>query len=151
MNEIIQFYSVNDEYGEFSNFAKYPIKLDGKNWPSTEHYFQAQKFQDAAYQQKIRKTSTPLQAAILGRDRRQKLRCDWESTKISVMRNALWAKFTQHEELKELLLSTNDARLVEHAENDSFWGDGGNGKGKNWLGRLLMEVRKQLAIDNRGL
>ena len=42
----INFYSVNDEYGEFSNFAAFPIKLKGKHWPTSEHYFQAQKFLD---------------------------------------------------------------------------------------------------------
>jgi predicted NAD-dependent protein-ADP-ribosyltransferase YbiA (DUF1768 family) len=42
--EIIRFYSVGDEYGEFSNFAPYPITLGGKRWPTSEHYFQAQKF-----------------------------------------------------------------------------------------------------------
>ena len=45
----VRFYSVGDEYGVFSNFALYPIKLDGETWPTTEHYFQAQKFADAAY------------------------------------------------------------------------------------------------------
>ena len=51
MNEI-KFYSTQDEFGEFSNFAYFPIKLDGKLWHTTEHYFQAQKFIDQAYQEK---------------------------------------------------------------------------------------------------
>ena len=80
-------------------------------------------------------------AAQLGRDRKQKLRKDWESVKIGVMRTALFAKFSQHLDIQELLLSTGDCKIVEHTENDSFWGDGGNGKGKNMLGKLLMQVR----------
>ena len=44
MENVIKFYSVRDEYGEFSNFAAYSIKLKGKTWPTTEHYFQAMKF-----------------------------------------------------------------------------------------------------------
>jgi ribA/ribD-fused uncharacterized protein len=85
-----------------------------------------------------------MQAARLGRDRKQKLRRDWESVKVGVMRVAVVAKFIQHEELRTLLLGTGDAKLVEHTENDSYWGDGGDGSGKNMLGRILMEVREQL-------
>jgi ribA/ribD-fused uncharacterized protein len=85
-----------------------------------------------------------MQAARLGRDRKQKLRLDWESVKVGVMRRAVLAKFTQHEELWALLLSTGEARIVEHTENDDYWGDGGDGSGKNMLGRILVEVREQL-------
>jgi N-glycosidase YbiA len=42
--ERIHFYRVNDRYGEFSNFAPCPIELNGRHWPTSEHYFQAQKF-----------------------------------------------------------------------------------------------------------
>ncbi len=139
--EVIKFYIVNDEYGEFSNFALFPIKLDEKIWPTTEHYFQAQKFLDKTYQEKIRRAKTPMLAAILGRDRKQKIRKDWESVKNNVMKKALIAKFTQHQQLKELLLFTNDAKLIEHTENDNYWGDGGDGKGKNMLGNTLMQIR----------
>ncbi|PVU56329.1 swarming motility protein YbiA [Enterobacter sp. HN503E2II] len=64
-----------------------------------------------------------------------------------MMRKALRAKFEQHAELRALLLATAHAKLVEHTENDAYWGDGGNGKGKNRLGYLLMELREQLAIE----
>ena len=147
----IRFYSTGDEYGEFSNFAEYPIRVDGERWPTTEHYFQAQKFEDLAYRRKIRSSSSPMEAARLGRDRRMKLRRDWESVKVSVMETALRAKFTQHDDLRALLLSTGDAQLIEHTENDAYWGDGGNGRGKNMLGQLLMRLRtslRHLAVDS---
>lgn len=141
---IINFYSVSDEFGEFSNFAVFPIKLQGKRWPTSEHYFQAQKFQNSAHQEEIRKAKTPMIAARLGRDRKKKLRRDWESVKDHVMRAAVTAKFSQHEELRVMLLATGEAKLVEHTANDSYWGDGGDGSGKNMLGRILMEVREKL-------
>ena len=140
----IHFYSVGDEFGEFSNFALYAISLDGERWPTSEHYFQAQKFADEAYRQKVRKANSPMLAARLGRDRKQTLRRDWESVKVRVMRAAVLAKFTQHADLCALLLSTGDAKLVEHTQNDDYWGDGGDGTGKNMLGRLLMQVRETL-------
>jgi len=43
-----RFCSVTGEYGELSNFAHYPITLKGKRRPTSEHYFQAQKFVDRA-------------------------------------------------------------------------------------------------------
>lgn len=144
MADVIQFYSTADEFGEFSNFAGYSIQLQGKTWPTSEHFFQAQKFAGEPDEEEIRWANSPMLAARMGRDRNRPLRRDWESVKVAIMREAVLAKFTQHPELRELLLSTGDARLVEHTSNDDYWGDGGNGTGKNKLGQILMEVREQL-------
>lgn len=145
----IRFYSVGAEYGEFSNFAPYPITLKGKRWPTSEHYFQAQKFASSRDQEEIRAANTPMLAASWGRDRKRKLRRDWERVKVAVMREAVEAKFRQHDELRALLLDTGDATLVEHTENDDFWGDGGDGSGRNELGRILMAVRDRLRQDGQ--
>src|SRR6187397_1298724 len=105
----INFYSAGDEYGCFSNFSRHPIALDGKRWPTSEHYFQAQKFLDPKRREQIRRSSKPAQAASLGRDRRTPLRRDWESIKVDVMRKAVAAKFEQHPVLAALLLATGDS------------------------------------------
>ncbi|MBZ4395421.1 NADAR family protein [Myxococcus sp. AS-1-15] len=144
MSEVIRFYSVTDAHGWCSNFAPYPIKLGGRTWPTSEHYFQARKFESPEDQESLRQARTPMLAARMGRDRKRKLRRDWESIKVSVMREAVRAKFTQHEDLARLLLDTGDARLVEHTDQDGYWGDGGDGSGKNMLGRILMEIREEL-------
>ena len=140
----VHFYAVAEAYGELSNFALYPLRIRGKTWPTTEHFFQAQKFESDEDREEIRKANSPMLAARMGRDRKRKLRSDWESVKVSIMREALDAKFTQHAELRELLLGTGDALLVEHTENDDFWGDGGDGSGRNELGALLTNVRESL-------
>jgi ribA/ribD-fused uncharacterized protein len=140
----IRFYHVQEEYGCFSNFARYPIKLKGKMWPTSEHYFQAQKFVGTKHEEAIRLIESPMAAAEMGRNRKKPLRSDWEAVKDDIMREAVFAKFTQHSELREILLSTGEARLVEHTVNDSYWGDGGDCQGKNMLGRILMEVRDKL-------
>jgi len=118
----INFYSVNDDFGEFSNFAPYPVFIGNLVWPTSEHYFQAQKFVDSDYRERIRSVESPMEAAKLGRSRKKKLRTDWESVKDDVMRVALEAKFTQHEDLTELLLSTEFSLIVEHTKNDRYWG-----------------------------
>jgi ribA/ribD-fused uncharacterized protein len=144
MKRVIHFYGVSDAYGEFSNFAAFPIRMRGKVWPTTEHYLQAQKFAGTDHEEAIRQTPSPMIAARMGRTRKKPLRRDWEAVKDDVMREAVRAKFTQHAELSALLLATGDADLVEHTARDSYWGDGGDGSGKNVLGRILMEVRDEL-------
>ena len=141
---VIKFYSTKEEYGCFSNFAAYPINLKGKVWPTSEHYFQAQKFAGSEHEEAIRKEKSPMIAARMGRDRKKRLRPDWEAVKDSIMREAVLAKFTQHPELKEILLSTGNAMLIEHTKNDSYWADGGDGSGLNMLGKILMSVREEL-------
>ncbi len=137
----IRFYRVNDPYGVFSNFAPFPIRLGGRKWPTTEHSFQAQKFPAGEHQEAIRNEPSPMIAARMGRDRKRPLRSDWETVKDSVMREAVLAKLCQHDEVRALLFSTGEARLVEHTENDAYWADGGDGSGRNRLGEILMELR----------
>ncbi|WP_230658542.1 NADAR family protein [Psychrobacter sp. I-STPA10] len=147
MTDKIEFYSETGDYGEFSNFARFAIQLKGKTWATVEHYFQAQKFAGTAYESQIQKATSPMKAAEMGRSRKIKMRRNWDNIKVNVMLEALRAKFSQHSELKELLLSTGDKILVEHTENDSYWGDGGDGSGKNRLGKLLMKVREELSTE----
>ena len=141
----LYFYSVREKYGEFSNFSKHGIKLDGEFWATTEHYFQAMKFEDASYIEQVRLASTPKRAAELGRSRAQPLRKDWEAVKEEVMLRALRKKFESHPELTKLLLSTGDSEIVENAPGDFYWGCGKDGSGKNRLGILLMQVRQELS------
>jgi ribA/ribD-fused uncharacterized protein len=143
-NAVIHFYSVGDEHGCFSNFAPYPIRLKGKTWPTSEHYFQAQKYAGTAHEEAVRQSKSPMVAARMGRSRKRPLRRDWEAVKVAVMREAVRAKFTQHDDLREVLLATGEALIVEHTDNDDYWGDGGDGRGKNMLGKILREVREEL-------
>lgn len=149
MGEPIRFYRQDDPYGEFSNFSPHPVVLKGKVWPTSEHYFQAQKFADTAHEEPIRLAPSPTKAAKMGRDRSRPLRSDWEQVKEDIMRAALSAKFTQHPDLKAKLLATGAAEIIEHTQNDHYWGDGGDGTGKNRLGALLMELRSTLLIDSK--
>lgn len=141
---VIKFYSVDQPYGEFSNFSLHAIKVDGVKYPTVEHFFQSQKFKGKEQESKIIKAKTPMKAAELGRSRRSKMVNNWDRKKENVMFRGVLAKFEQHPDLRELLLKTGDSKLVEHTENDNYWGDGGNGKGSNKLGGILMKVRKVL-------
>ena len=142
----ILFYNRDEPYYEFTNFYAAPIVLDGKTWPTTEHYFQAQKFIGTSYPEVIRNFDRPRQAFDLSRNPTVSRwrRSDWEEIKINTMKKALLAKFTQHKDLRQLLLHTGDNMLIEHTPYDKFWGDGGDGSGQNHLGLLLMEIRYDL-------
>ena len=149
MKKTINFYGRKMTHFEFSNFYRAPIDIDGKKWKTSEHYYQAMKFKgDDIHVEAVRLAPTPMDAANMGRDRNRPLRETWDEEKDGVMYDALVCKFTQHENLKKILLDTDDAILVEHTLNDSYWGDGGDGSGMNMLGKLLMVVRDDI---NKGL
>jgi ribA/ribD-fused uncharacterized protein len=81
----IYFYGADEvPYGCFSNFSPHAFDLDGYWWPTSEHFFQAQKFVGTRHADLIRRARTPLRAAELGRDRSKPMRRDWERVKDDV-------------------------------------------------------------------
>lgn len=140
----LDFYSTHDPYGEFSNFANYPVFVDGQWWATSEHYYQAHKYDQADLIEWVRSAPTAMEAALRGRDSRKPKRVDWEERKDVFMEKAVRDKFTRYPELKELLLSTGDAKIFEHTKNDCYWADCGDRSGKNKLGLLLEKIRGEL-------
>jgi ribA/ribD-fused uncharacterized protein len=140
----IRFFSKSDTYREFSNFAPFPIELDGKRWPTSEHFYQAQKFADRELQKRIRAADKPIIAKNLADKHRDKIRPDWDAVKDDVMYRAVRCKFETHAELRELLRATGDEEIVEAAPNDYYWGVGSNGTGQNKLGLIIERIRREL-------
>eukprot|EP01080_Neovahlkampfia_damariscottae_P006951 gene6951-11113_t len=133
----------NDKFIIFTNFTDHQISIENKTWATSEHYFQAKKYEGTKYEEIVRNAKTPSEAKSLGNSRQLPLRKDWEEVKEDFMFKAILAKFTQHEDLKQILLETNDLYLNEKAP-DSYWGDGMNGSGLNRLGYVLMKVRDEI-------
>lgn len=140
----VYFYAQTDEYSEFSNFAPYGVAFDGRWWRTVEHYFQAMKFHDSDYRERIRSCSKPKHAKALGMTREIPLRSDWEEVKDQIMLDAVKCKFKTHEHPRNLLLSTGLAHIAENAPMDAYWGVGPDGNGLNRLGKILMQVRGEL-------
>jgi ribA/ribD-fused uncharacterized protein len=140
----LDFYREEDAYGEFSNFSGFPVFMDGEWWSTSEHYYQAQKYETQNLQDWVHFAPTPMEAANRGRDPKVPKRKDWDQVKDGFMEKVLMEKFNRHPELKELLLSTKKAQIFEHTTNDCYWADCGNRTGKNRLGVLLMKVRDSL-------
>ena len=143
MNEI-KFYRSSEEYGWLSNLFLAEIEFEGRTFRSSEDAYQYGKFADADLAEAAMNLPAPRFVAILAHglfvyDQVP----DWKEIKVDRMRRVLRAKFDQHQALKDLLLATGDANLVEASKSDAFWGSGKEGKGKNMLGTLLMELRDQ--------
>jgi ribA/ribD-fused uncharacterized protein len=95
--DVISFYSVSEEYGCFSNFSPHPITLKARSWPTSEHFFQAQKFAGTPDEEEVRRARSPMIAAHMGRSRKRPLRKDWESVKDQIMYEAVLAGQLRHD------------------------------------------------------
>ena len=146
----IRFFSKSDTYRDFSNFANYPIEIDGTLWPTSEHYYQARKFADRDRQERIRQLPKAVAAKRYASKYRAQVRPDWGAVKDAVMERALRAKFTQHESLRELLLGSGEETIEENSARDYYWGIGEDGTGQNKLGLLLMRIRAELREEAAG-
>ncbi len=145
----IHFYSTREQpYGCFSNFSRHGFRVDGLYWPTSEHYFQAQKFGGLPDAEVIRLAPTPKIAAAMGRERIRPLRADWEAVKDDIMRQAVLCKFRAHADIRAILLDTGDEVIIEAAPHDYYWGCGTDGSGQNKLGLILMETRTILHVES---
>lgn len=129
------------QYFFLSNFFEAPIIFDDIIYGSSEAAFQAQKTLDIS-QRELFAELTPLKAKKRGEQ--LSLRSDWEKVKLDIMYEICKAKFTQHEELRQLLISTCGEMLIEGNDwGDTFWGVSG-GIGENHLGKILMRIRDEI-------
>ena len=148
MENMIYFNKEHPIYGAFSNFYMCDFVFEGVTVNSVEAVFQAQKTIDPIEKKRIMHLSPPM-AKKAGRA--VKLRSDWDKVKFDVMFKACYAKFSQNDDLKNLLLSTGDVLLVENTTgwHDNIWGQCScprciNKVGQNLHGRALMNVRMLL-------
>lgn len=134
------------EYRFLSNFWYCDVQLDGVTYPSVEHAYQAAKTLCLGQRATIREAATPAAAKRLGK--RVTMRPDWDQEKRTVMAGLCWQKF-QYPDLREKLIATAPRDLIEgNTWGDVFWGVC-RGKGHNYLGIILMNIRRELMIKMR--
>jgi ribA/ribD-fused uncharacterized protein len=150
----IRFYRSNDKpYGAFSNLFRRPIFFEGREYPTAEHAYQAGKARKEAVREWILSAPSPSLVAMAAHGLYTwDIVPNWTEIKFDRMRSVLRSKFSQHEDLRALLLETGDARLVEVGRTNNavnrIWGEV-NGKGLNMLGVILMEIRGELQQTNQ--
>ena len=134
--------SFDGDYAFLSNFYPAKVFLDNVEYNTVEHAYQAAKTISLQDREIIRQAYSPSNAKKLGRQ--VTARTDWEEIKRSVMKGLVMQKF-RHPELREKLMATGDAELIEgNWWGDTYWGVC-KGVGQNHLGRILMYVR---ALEN---
>jgi len=147
--EEIRFYRANEKpYGAFSNLYRRAVEFEGDVYQTSEHAYQAGKARKEEVRKWLMAAPSPALLAMAAHGLYVwDVHPDWSKTKFARMKKILMCKFTQHQDLQELLLSTGKKRLVEVATVDNavnrLWGEV-NGKGQNKLGELLMEVREEI-------
>jgi ribA/ribD-fused uncharacterized protein len=144
------FISRSDPNEPLGSFSMYGFELEGVEWPSVEHYFQAMKFVDDVYREKIRQAPHPQTARKLGRRRLKKIRSDWSQVKDVIMTRAVYIRCRTYPNLAEQLLATGDRQLVENSQYDYYWGCGRDRRGNNAYGKVLMSVRSKLLEESLG-
>ncbi len=148
----IRFYRASEKpYGAFSNLYRREIEFEGDRFVTSEHAYQAGKARKPEVREWLMAAPSPALLAMAAHGLYYwDVTPGWSRTKFDRMRGVLRAKFTQHGDLCDLLLSTGSARLVETATVDNevnrLWGEV-NGQGRNMLGELLMELREELRLE----
>lgn len=135
------------EHAFLSNFHPSPITVEGIEFPTIEHAFQAAKTNCQETKHKIAQKDTPGKAKRAGSKRGilpDFNQTTWEKNKIAVMTHLCRLKF-QNPELRAKLEATGDQELQEGNNwNDTIWGiSNKTGKGQNLLGKILMQIRQE--------
>jgi ribA/ribD-fused uncharacterized protein len=133
-----------DPANPLAAYSRHGFELDGFEWPSVEHYFQAMQYEEADYREKIRNAAHPADATKLGKSKRHSRRRDWDKVKETYMTRAIYIKCRTHPEVAQALLATGDAPIIETSQYDYYWGCGRDLRGDNVYGKVLMNVRERL-------
>jgi ribA/ribD-fused uncharacterized protein len=145
-------------HGPFSQWHGCLFDIEGATYNCAEQYMMAQKavlFHDEDAFEKIMAAVSPRIQKALGRKVRGFNPSKWEACARDIVYRGNWAKFTQHEDLRQLLLATRGTTLVEASPSDTIWGiglgeddpraaDRKTWRGKNWLGAVLTRVRDDI-------
>jgi ribA/ribD-fused uncharacterized protein len=132
------------EFYVFSNFSSFMLEWKGELWMTSEHAYHSEKFLEENMKQHIRDSRSAHDAMKFAYANKDKYRKDWEEIKLDVMKAILRAKVEQHPYVKKKLLESEGRQLIEDSWRDAYWGWGPNKDGQNQLGKLWMEVRREV-------
>ena len=146
-NELAIRFSRLDEADSFSTVSPHSIFLDEKEWPTVEHYFQANIVLRDPIREQILKASSGIQAHDLGNKWYRKKIKGWKKVRQVLMTRALYTKCQMYDDVRARLLETGDQKIIETSLYDHYWGLGRDQRGENMLGKLWMNVRAKLRSE----
>lgn len=146
-SDAVYFYEQDHYY--LSNFSSFRVLWKGMDFDTAEHAYHWEKFpHDQFIQKDIRSARSAHDAFKIAEIYRKVRRSDWDEVKVDIMRCILCAKVSQHEYVRRKLLATGDRVLVENSWRDDYWGWGPNRDGRNMLGILWQQVRRELRAQS---
>ena len=149
---------VKEQHGWLGNMSPYPVEFDGKRYRTTEALFQALRFSDEQVIEAIRGEKSPMAAKFVAKRYKKRMVVEpLSDDDVKNMRVCLKLKLEQHPELRDRLLATGDAEIIEDCSKRKrgsglFWGAGledGVWEGTNMLGKLWMELRDDLRCSQQ--
>jgi ribA/ribD-fused uncharacterized protein len=140
---VVRFF--DGEYGALSTLSPHRFLWKGEWWPTAAHAYHAAKFMGLSSEivTAIQNADSPERAKNIARHHKLKVRKDWDSQQLPLMKDIQRAKFLQHAEVREILLETGFLKLVGGTPGDPFWGLNNDGTGHNYLGEILTELRAE--------
>lgn len=123
------------------------FELDDRHWPTAEHYYQAFKFPEGDYRERIAAAASAIEAHKLGNVWWRRKRKDFKQVRKTLMTRALYSKAVQNPLVSQALLETGEQLILETSAYEHFWGIGRDQRGENKLGKIWMDIRKKLIID----
>jgi ribA/ribD-fused uncharacterized protein len=140
------FFSRKDSDELLGSFIELPFELDGRLWPTAEHYCQAMKFEGSPLADKVHAQPSAKLAQKLGESWLNKLKArkDWGEVRTTVMTRAVYIQARSHSDKAEAILATGESPLMENDNYDYFWGCGRDRRGENQYGKVVMNVRAKL-------
>ncbi|MFA6227219.1 MAG: NADAR family protein [Candidatus Paceibacterota bacterium] len=140
-------------YIYFSPYTSHAIEVGGILYPTVEHAYQCMRYTDKNIIEEIKSTHSPVKAWEVSTKYKELQIPEFkkEEYKREVMKKLMRLKALQHEEVRKALFNTNDQKIVKHIvtypPGDGFWDDGENGKGRNEVGKIWMEIREELLAN----
>lgn len=133
------------EFYVFDNFTAFQVEYDGYLYPTSEHAYQAAMFKGVAEKimEEIKKAKSSHDAQKIAQKNREKRIQNWDDIKTNIMKEILKCKIEQHPYVLKKLLESGNREIIEDSWRDAEWGWGENKDGKNLLGKIWMELRKE--------
>ncbi len=127
-----------------SSFSSFKVRWRGVDWMTSEHAYQAEKFDDPRIVAQIMNAPSARDAKNIARAYQDRKIANWQEIKVGIMEEILRAKLAQHPYIRNKLRESGNCEIIENSPTDSFWGRGRDWKGQNWMGKLWMKLRAEL-------